>query len=148
MLGRPVALHDIIDVEGFVASTLNAWVRKAAVRLDPDEREDLHLEGLAIMYKLAAEYEPHRDGYEVAGRFSGFVSYMLPKRLGDYWHSRHPEHHRVTNADGSRQWVYLKSAVSLQGLEERTPGRAERLARAPREWIPVPVSSEAPAAAA
>lgn len=122
MLATQVRLHDIDDVEGFVNATLNAFERGDRpewARLRGPEREELVLEGIAIMYELAGRYEPRRGEHTQDGRFSGFAAAFLPKKLGDAWHRLHPHHRYVTDPDtGKRDWQYLQEAVSLDGLRE------------------------------
>lgn len=149
MLPAKVALYDIDDVESFVCAT----IEKSGLRahLSESEREDLIAEGLRILYDLAARFEPHRPGYDQAGRFSGFAAQFLPRRLGDAWHSWHPEHRRITDEDGKRRWHYSSSPLSLDQLLapagdstncESRPSKAPETTIRPREhWAPVPVSA-------
>lgn len=81
-------MHDVDDVEGFVA----ACMARSGIRFADDEREELLAEGLAIMARLACDFEPHRPGYATSGRFSGYAAAMLPRRLYDAWKRLHPEH--------------------------------------------------------
>jgi hypothetical protein len=113
--GRPVSLHDIADVRRFVCATLNA----SRIRFDEDEFEDLVGEGIAILYQLAETYKPHLPGYEQEGRFSGYAACYLPRRLGDVWHTMHPEHIYRTREDGSREYEYVPKAISLDAAFER-----------------------------
>lgn len=123
MLAGIVSLYDVDDVEAFVQATLN----NSNIDFSGEERDELVLEGIAIMCDLAARYEPHRPGYQQAGRFSGYAAMFLPRRLGDAWHRLHPEHCYVTRPDGSREWVYLERAVSLDGIrsEDHQRGRGD-----------------------
>lgn len=130
MLPTSVTLHDIRDVEGFVKSTLG----RSRIRFDSDEREELVAEGIAILYELAASYEPHRPGYKQAGRFSGYAARFLPGRLGRAWHRRHREHRVVTDADGERSWEYGQAPASLDAL---APGKADRLTQPRERWLPL-----------
>lgn len=119
MLAEVVALHDVADVEGFVNATINRFEqgnRPEWARIARDEREELVLEGIAIMYHLADRYEPRRGNHTQDGRFSGFAAFYLPKRLGEAWHRLHAEHRYVTGKDGKREWVYLQPALSIEGL--------------------------------
>lgn len=121
-------LYDVRDPSAFVHGTINAWSRPNAKRgpivLTADEHEELHQEGLAILYRLSEIFEPHRAGYEQAGRFSGFAAQMLPRKLGDAWHRLHAgEHRHEPGADGKRRWVYGEKAVSLEALTADDPDR-------------------------
>jgi hypothetical protein len=124
MLAELVSLYDVEDVEGFVNATLNRFEEGDLpewAKLSTDERQELVLEGITIMFELAERFEPHREGYAQAGRFSGYAAAFLPKRLGDAWHRLHPEHRYVTDPEtGKRGWVYLQPASSLQGLAEHS----------------------------
>lgn len=134
MLATTVAIHDpqrcdprycVHDVEGFVNATINAFERGdrpewAAIR--GGEREELVLEGIAIMYQLERRYEPQRGNHAQGGWFSGFAAYFLPKKLGEAWHRLHENHRYVTDPEtGKRRWVYLQEASSLDALR-RGPG--------------------------
>lgn len=112
LLDEPVSLHDVANVEAFVQATIN----RARLVLTQDERDELVAEGVAIMVKLAADWEPQREGYEGAGRFSGYAAQFLPRKLGDAWHRAHPEHTLRTEGDGKRRWHYGERAVSVQAL--------------------------------
>lgn len=115
MLPTTVRLHDIDDVEGFVCAT----IERSRIQPTEQEKEELIQDGLCILYALAEKFEPHREGYAQAGRFSGFAAQFLPRRLGDAWHSRHPEHVRVVNPDtGKREWKYRESPISLDAFLE------------------------------
>lgn len=140
MLPTTVALHDIDDVEGFVA----AAIERSGIRrhLEPSEYEDLKAEGICILYQLASSFEPQRPGYSAPGRFSGYAAQMLPRRLGDAWHQSHPEHRRLADETGKRRWHYLPAPLSLEAELEGKPGHsdeeirrtAESRIRRPEEW--------------
>ncbi len=117
MLPTTVQLHDIDDVEGFVCGT----IEKSGIRAPEHEKEELIGDGIRILYELAAKFEPQREGYAQPGRFSGFAAQFLPRRLGDAWHSRHPEHVRVVGEDGKRHWAYRETPVSLDQFLEPKP---------------------------
>jgi hypothetical protein len=102
-------LYDIADVEAFTRGTLY----KSGLALEHEEQEELVAEGICILYQLAEHYEPHRNGYASAGCFSGFAAVFQPRRLGDVWHSRHPEHRYRTTENGKRAWEYSKGPVTL-----------------------------------
>jgi hypothetical protein len=126
-------LHDVRDPSAFVQGTINAFTAPNAKRgpivLSSDERDELHQEGLAILYRLASIFEPHREGYDQAGRFSGFAAAMLPRKLGDAWHRMHPEHRHVTDQEtGKRHWEYTERAVSLEALTAEDPDRHQIMA--------------------
>lgn len=121
MLTATVSLHDIANVEAFVRSRLDA----SRVRFVEEEREELVLEGLAILYDLAESYQHHLPGYAKPGRFSGYAARYLSRRLGEAWHRLHPEHVYTTNEDGSREYTYLQPAVSLDGIRTRAVERGE-----------------------
>ena len=121
ILTVPVALFDVRDIEAFVQATINRSRR----RYEPDEREELVAEGLRIAYDLASRFDPHRDGYEQEGRFSGFLAKFLPLKLEDAYHRLHPEHVLRTDPEsGRRSYVYGSKAVSLEAVvgedEERS----------------------------
>lgn len=118
MLATYVALHDIADVEGFVAGT----IEHSGLRLCAEEHEELLAEGICILYTLADRFEPQRAGYASAGRFSGYAAQFLPRRLGDAWHKRHPEHCRVAGEDGKRHWRYLAAPLSFDQVIAPHPG--------------------------
>jgi hypothetical protein len=144
LLPRVVSLHDIGDVEMFIQAQLNEWRTNAGHVLTVDEREELAAESLCILYELAARFEPHREGYAQAGRFSGFAAAYLPKKLGDAWHRRNPGHRYITDAaTGKRRWQFFLEAVSLDGirddLDARTGGAhvADEPFLGADKWVPV-----------
>lgn len=115
-----------------------------------NEREELLAEGLVILLELAQRYRPlpARPGIDSQpGRFSGYASMFLPRRLGDAWHRWHPEHRYVTDPDsGRRHWRYDKPTMSLDELFDIDPAytglserREEELgrARALKDFVPV-----------
>lgn len=142
-----VALADIADVEGFVNATLNA----SGIDFQPDERDELVAEGLAILYQLHKRFEPHRAGYDGPGCFSGFAAMYLPRKLGDAWHRARPEHRYVTDpVTGKRRWAFFKAHTSLDGIIDERLGRANASEEAAnsasaleasllhgRYWVPV-----------
>ena len=136
MLTTVVVLHDVDDVEAFVQATLNA----SGIAFERDERDELVLEGLAIMYRLADQFEPHRPGYSQPGRFSGYAAMFLPRRLTDAWHRLHPEHCYVTRPDGGREWYFAEQPVSLDGLRSDAAARkgsadgVDGQIRSPAHW--------------
>jgi len=119
-----VALHDVKDASAFVHATIN----RSRIVLTLAEREDLHAEGMAIMVKLARDYQPHIAGHDHEGRFSGYAAMYLPRKLGDVWHRNHPEHQLRTQDDGKRRWEYSERAVSLDALAGVDPDRQLLLA--------------------
>jgi hypothetical protein len=124
VLATTVQLHDIADVEGFVAGA----IQRSSLRshLSEGEHEELLAEGISILYALAARFEPHRPGYAQPGRFSGFAAQFLPRKLGDAWHKWHFEHVRPVGEDGKRHWVYRDPPISLDHfLRPNQPGGAE-----------------------
>ena len=125
ILTVPVALFDVRDIEAFVQATINRSRR----RYEPDEREELVAEGLRIAYDLASRFDPHRDGYEQEGRFSGFLAKFLPLKLEDAYHRLHPEHVLRTDPEsGRRSYVYGSKAVSLEAIVEDDADRQPLLA--------------------
>jgi hypothetical protein len=115
------SLHDIESVQGFVRATVHSWRTGSDVRLAPGEYAELVCEGIVALYELAARYEHHRPGYEHPGSFAGFAAQLLPRRLTNAWHRMHPEHHRATRPDGTREWRYAPPTLSLDDLAERRP---------------------------
>lgn len=151
MLATPIKLHDIDDVHGFVAGCLG---KTGIYFAASDEREDLIAEGVCILYELARSYEPRRAGYAQAGRFSGFAAQFLPRRLGDAWHKRHPNHRRVAGEDGKRRWVYQDAPVSLDQFlfehswdhfehskDHKSVARGSKI-RPSSQWAPIPVGTQ------
>jgi hypothetical protein len=118
LLATYVALHDVQDAEGFVAAT----IQRSGLTLTRCEHEELLAEGIAILCELAADFEPHREGYAQAGRFSGYAARYLPRRLGDAWHRGNPHHHRIAGENGKRSWHYEAPPVSLDQLLEPANG--------------------------
>lgn len=129
MLPSKVALHDVCDVEGFVRAT----IRRSGIQLSFDEREELIVEGICIMCELGARYRPKPPN----GRFSGFAAQFLPRRLGDAWHSSHPEHRYITTPEGKRAWRYEPPPISFDGLEGGDLERAETRARLIADFVRV-----------
>lgn len=124
-LSHKTALHDIDDIEGFVNATINSWLRTSGIQLGLEERTELVGEGLLILAQLSDRYEPHREGYEQEGRFSGFAAQFLPRRLTDAWHRLNPHHEFATQPDGSRKWRYNPQAVSLDAMLDENPREDE-----------------------
>jgi hypothetical protein len=150
LLATPFRLHDIDDVEGFVAAT----IKRAGITADEDEMQELKLEGIAILFELERKFDPHRPGYDRPGWFSGYAAQFLPRRLGDAWHRAHPEHRYVTGPDGKRRWVYDQAPASLDAITSSKPHAGDRgdfhgndgvMARVRRlgEFIPLPIPSGA-----
>lgn len=106
-------------------------VDASGISYRPDEREELLAEGLVILLELAKRYKPlpARPGIDKqAGRFSGYASMFLPRRLGDAWHRWHPEHRYITDtATGRRRWHYDKPTMSLDGMYETRGGDHSQL---------------------
>jgi hypothetical protein len=121
MLSATVSLHDVVNIEGFVRGRLD----DSSIRFEAGERDELVLEGIAIMYDLAGSYQHHLPGYEKPGRFSGYAARYLSRRLGEAWHRLHPEHIYTSREDGSREYSYLKPAISLDGIRARAVARGE-----------------------
>jgi hypothetical protein len=127
MLAATVTLHDITNVEAFVHATLD----DSRIRFGQEEREELVLEGFAILYDLAASYKPHIEGYAQPGRFSGYAARYLPRRLGEAWHKLHPDHVYRTKPEGGREWIFLRPAISLDAALARAgvDGNADSVER-------------------
>jgi hypothetical protein len=111
-----VALQDILDVDGYVS----AAVRRAFPGIGSWEREELELEGVAALYRLASRW----DG---RGTFSGYAGSLLGKRLVDAWRRANPG---ARSADGPLR------VVSLDALRA-SPGFSERQVRPMREFVRV-----------
>ena len=109
LLGQPVALHDIRDIDAYVS----AAVVGLHLNLNWCAREELEAEGLLIACELAKAYRPGRAA------FSTFLGNRLSGRLLDAWHRQHRgEHIRRGNQDGHRVWDY-RTIASLDGLATR-----------------------------
>lgn len=145
LLREKVSIHDIADAEGFVAAT----IERSGVKPKPAEYEELLAEGLAILFDLARKFEPHREGYDTPGRFSGFAAQFLPRKLGDAWHKLHPEHRYVTDPEtGKRRWVFYPQPQSLDAMldteREDGAGQTEHRIRPAAQWAsPDPLSDAA-----
>ena len=116
-------LWDIRDPHAFVHAT----IRRARLILSTDELDELHAEGMAILYQLAKKFQPHIAGHEHEGRFSGYAAMYLPRKLGDAWHRMNPHHLLVTREDGGRKWDYRDRAVSLEAVLADDPDRSDLL---------------------
>lgn len=104
------AIHDVADPVRFV----HAELHRTGLHLTDDQREELGQEGLAILCKMAQDF----DG---RGRFSGYAARYLRGKLIRAWH-RMNEHHVERGVNGARQWEYLPESVSLQGLTKGGQG--------------------------
>jgi hypothetical protein len=130
MLRGSVSLGDVRDVENFVGKTL----RKTRLRFTADEFEELLCEGIVIMYQL-------HDRWDGRGRYSGYASMYLPKRLGAAWHKLHPEHVEVSDASGKRTYEYREPATSLNqhiGGHDDGHDKRELLLRTPGDFVVIP----------
>jgi hypothetical protein len=96
------SLLDVRDPRGFVA----ACIQKSGVRPSAEQREDLIAEGLMILCELAGKFEPQRQGYAQAGRFSGYAAAYLPRRMQDVWQQMNPTISR-RDEDGRREVEFL-----------------------------------------
>jgi hypothetical protein len=134
-------LHDVDCVPAFVQATVRRWRAGSGVRLAPGEHDELVSEAVVALYELAARYDHHRPGYEGPGSFAGFAAQLLPRRLTTIWHRMHPEHHRATLPDGTREWHYGHPPLSLDALAENSPallGSARRIVAPPTPRRPPP----------
>ncbi len=109
-LPRSVSLHDIRDVDAWIAAT----IRKLALPLTDSEREELECEGYAILWQLEAAW----DG---EGPFSAYITRRLRYRLINALHGMRDI--RPRGPDGSRPWL-PRPEVSLEA-ELARPGFRE-----------------------
>ena len=122
-------LYDIRDPSAFVQGTINAFTAATARRpwpivLSAEEREELHQEGLAILYRLSGTFETRREGYEQDGRFSGHAAMFLPRKLGDAWHRMHPDSHQQVHDPESGKRVWARPPDSFaRGVTAEDPDR-------------------------
>lgn len=148
LLHEPIALRDVADIEGFVNATINSEFKdRRRLNITRQEREELLSEGMAILYELSSVFVARRPGHTKDGRFSGFASFYLPKRLAEAWHRTHEEHRYVTDPEtGKRRYVYLTPSTSLDGLYAQfgspsaDTGEAddvEDLFLPPSKWAPI-----------
>jgi len=80
-----VALRDIDDVYAFAG----AAVLRFRSRATPDEREEMTAAAVAILYELAAEFDPAKSP-----SFAGYAARYLRLRLHDWWLAQHPHERR------------------------------------------------------
>ena len=78
MLGSKLKLGDIDDVESFCKLQINVYLVKFNMKLNPDAYEDL------MSYTFLAIWILWNEKYDGTGSFSGYASYILPKRITDY----------------------------------------------------------------
>jgi hypothetical protein len=123
VIPAPVALHDIKDVESFVAANIH---RSKVIFHDRGEREQFLADGVAILFELADKYRSRLDGYAQDGSFAGYAARFLPGRMRDAFHALHPEHIARRDADGRRVYEYGERPMSLQ--HEDMPQLAATLA--------------------
>lgn len=126
-----VALHDIDDVYAFAADA----VRRFRSRATPDEREEMTQAAVAILYELAAEFDPARSP-----SFAGYAARYLPARLHDWWLGQRP--HLRRDDSGEPAAVF----VEFDELDRIGPVERDRIA-AGNESEAVPVASVAPSSA-
>lgn len=108
-----VPIHDIRDAQRFVA----AAVHRLPFRLDREETEELVAEGQAILLELANAYTDHKEGYDQPGRFSGYASQYLPRRLIRAYHNLHETHYEARTEDG-REWRQAPPPIRLDDPDE------------------------------
>lgn len=108
---RKITLRDIADVEAFVI----ACVKRAGTGAPPMYWEDLVSEGIALLYAMERNYKDQLDGYDQAGRFSGYAIKWLPKQINQAWHKSQEHHLYLTDPeDGRRKWTYRIAPVSYE----------------------------------
>lgn len=117
MLSNKVSLYDIKDVEGFVI----ACVKRSGSNAPPEYWDDLIAEGICLLYQMAKNYKPKMNGYDQAGKFSGYAIMWLPKQISQFWH-RSQEHHLLAKdpETGKREWTYRLSPVSYEVVASET----------------------------
>lgn len=120
---RPVQVHDVADAEGFVRDIIRRKLRKA--NISRQDMDDMVQSGLLVLLELAKRYDPAKDikkprpGHVCRGprccvpSFAGYASFLMPNKLLDAWHAQHPNHLLKTQEDGSRKYMYLREACSL-----------------------------------
>ena len=111
MLATSFAIHDIRDAEGFVKATL----KQSGIRFSAEQYEHMVAEGLAELVKLGDRFEPHREGYEHPGRFSGYAAKYLRLRLDRSWH-KYMRSISVTDEEGKRRWEYRRPDEELSDV--------------------------------
>lgn len=82
MLNGKLKLHDIEDVELFCYNRIDAYCKKRNMRLSPDDHEDL------MAFAISQVWELFDGKWNESGSFSGYVSYILPKRFTDYFRAK------------------------------------------------------------
>lgn len=113
LLSGKVQLHDVVDVESFVADA----IRDGGARLTPDDREELLAEGLRIMVRLAQQYQPGFNGLDpTTSTFAGFASKYLRLKLSDAYHRLQETHRLVTDDTGKKAWSYGAKPASLDAM--------------------------------
>lgn len=131
MLSSRVELHDIKDAEAFVVGTIRRKVRM----IGPMDWEDMVAEGLMILVDLARLYDPERDrakkaqaGHVCKGptcckpSFAGYANFLLPKKIIEAYYRNKPECMLRTKSDGTRSYVILESAVSVDERNDKNNG--------------------------
>jgi hypothetical protein len=102
-------LEDIEDVRRYVAQV----VRRRWAQLGPSEMEEAVQEGIAIVYRLHAEWRPAD-----CASFANLCSTYLPLRLTDWW--RRDMRQRLICRRNGRSGAYHHSPVSsLNAMSER-----------------------------
>jgi hypothetical protein len=116
---------------------------------DDQERDELQLEGLVILYELADRFEPHRAGYAQAGRFSGYAR-LPPEAARRRLAPIHPEHKRITGRRQARLGLPQGNRLARPAAHPHAGRRSGPQAAADEaafldaaKWTAVPVAAAA-----
>ena len=82
MLNGKLKLGDIDDVEIFCHNRINNYTKSRNMRLRTEDYEDL------MSFAMAQVWELFDTKWNKRGSFSGYVSYILPKRITDYYRAK------------------------------------------------------------
>jgi hypothetical protein len=139
MLHNRVSLFDIYDVEAFVI----ACVKRSGTNAPREYWDDLVAEGICLLYQMAKNYKPQMDGYETAGKFSGYAIMWLPKQIKQAWHRSQEHHVHVTDKETrKREWRYRLAPISYEiavvTRNEEHDSRQEVSMLQPHQFIDVP----------
>lgn len=115
LLSGTLRLHDVADVEGYVARVVERRLRRMRIRLLPDDRDDLISYLIGVAWELSRAYDP------TVGSFSGRLSRVLPLRIIDWLRRRFGDHRRceqVRELPGSDFAAELEQVADPHELED------------------------------
>ena len=127
MLNGKLKIGDIEDVEKHCSIAIASYCKNRNIVLSPEDREDLMSFCMGLVWELYEAEDNNTTGkkWNGKGTFSGYVSYILPKRITDHYRKRWGRYGERYSVDQATPFSAMGTINASEQIHDQADSRAD-----------------------